>query len=185
MDYRSVGRIHPAFFKHSPLFNRFDKVFDEKGGVRLRSPFFVLEYSLVEGSLGCDDSDVLYDFVNLLSENYGSRVTRQDIYDSIDWGSVSGNWSVMSVGVCILDNDDSGWDGSPNAIWYDNNFPGEIIRVFAQFWSRQLIFDAWKLTESEVLSLGDAAVPNLIDSLLTHKNDKVKHRKIEKLIGLF
>jgi len=181
-----IGRIHPAFFKHSHLFRRFDKTFTQEGDVRLKSPFFVLEYSFSSGTLGCDDSDVLDDFVKLVSEKYGSGLTREDIHDSIEWSTLPGKWSVLNVGVCILPDDDSGWDGSPNAVWFDAKIPGRLVDISAQFWNRQLLFDAWKLNGDDIRKLGgQATIPNLIDALVLHRGDNAKHKQIENLISLY
>jgi hypothetical protein len=185
MDNRTdIGRIHPAFFKHSHLFSRFDKTFNEKGDVRMESPFFVLEYDFDSGVLVCDDKDVLWDFERLIRKAYGSGISRDEIKQSIQWDEMNDRWSVLNVGVCILPDSDAGWDGSPNAIWYDGERPGKIVDYTAQFWNQQMLFGAWKLDESDIMKLGGSVtVPNLVDSLIMHKGDKKKHDKIERLIG--
>jgi len=179
-----IGKIHPAFFKHSKLFSRFDKAINEKGEVKLRSPFFVLEYNFDSGVLSCDDKDVLLDFVDLISKNYGSGITRDEVFNSIDWGSLGQKWSILNIGVCVLTDNDSGWDGSPNSIWVDAELPGRLVDIHSQFWNRTMLFDAWKLDESDIKKLGGVVtLPNLTDALVLLKDDKEKHKQIENLIG--
>lgn len=186
MDYKiEIGRIHPAFFKHSHLFRRFDTTYPQEGDVRLKSPFFVLEYSFGSGVLSCDDENVLADFVDLIKSVYGSGVTREDIHDSIEWNTMPGKWSILNIGVCILADDDSGWDGAPNAIWFDAEIPGKLVSINAQFWNKQMLLDAWKLDVDDVRKLGGiVTVPNLVDSLVLHRGNKQKHDHIQELIGL-
>jgi hypothetical protein len=177
-----IGRVHPSFFKCSRLFNKFNKELKENGDAVLTSPFsFILEYSLKDGILSSDDKDVLQDFVNLMSKEYGTCITREEVYDSIEWNSIL-DWSLLNIGVCILD-DDSGWDGSPNAIFIDNRAPGEIISIYYQFFSKRMLLDAYKLNKEDCLKLGGGVViPNLVDSLILFKGDKTKHNIVKNLI---
>lgn len=185
MGYVSeIGRIHPAFFKLSNLFNRFEKTFDNKGGVQLVSPFFVLNYSLETGLLACDDSDVLDDFVKVIKNSYGSGISREVVKQSIEWENLKDDWSILNVGVCILPDTEAGWDGSPNVIYYDNAVPGTLVNLNFQFWNKHTLFDAYKLGESDIDYLGGrVTIPNLIDAMILHKGDENKRIKIEKLIG--
>jgi hypothetical protein len=179
-----VGKIHPAFFKYSGIFKKFDKSENEKGEIALRSPFFVLRYDFETGTLLCEDSDVLFDFVKLIKDNYGTSVTRQELEDSIEWHTLGDNWSILNIGVCVLDDDISGWDGSPNSIFIDGNAPGKIVDIHSQFWNKKALYDAWKLNGDDIQKLGGkVTLPNLLDSLVIYKDDKVKHQKIEKLIN--
>jgi hypothetical protein len=185
MDHKTnIGRIHPSFFKLSRIFSRFDKTFSKVGDVHLISPFFVLDYKFDEGVLYRDDKDVLYDFNKLIKKSYGSNLTRTDIKDSIAWGELNDRWSVMNIGVCILPDTDKGWDGSPNAIYYDNNAPGTVVSIQEQFWNKTALHGAWKLTDSDIAALGGrVTIPNLVDAMILYRDDKKKHDKIKDLIG--
>lgn len=184
MFKENVGRIHPAFFAHSRLFRKFKTVSDNKGDVTLTSPFFVLKYSLGSGCLECDDADVLADFVEMLSVNYGTSITRKEINDSIEWTTVGNKWSVLNAGVCILDGDDTGWDGSVNSIWFDNDTPGEVITIVHQFWSLKMLHDAPTMSVEELNEIGGkVAIPNLVQSSLLYKDDRSKKGVILSLIS--
>lgn len=187
MGYVSeIGRIHPAFFKHSYLFKKFDREYTKDGGVVLTSPFFVLTYSFDSGVLMCDDADVLSDFTKLIAKNYGTRITRELIRDSIEWSTLKQDWAILNIGVCILPDSDSGWNGSPNAIYYDDKAPGKVVRVCCQFWNRIALNGAWKLSTEDLKGLGGSVVlPNLLDALVIHRKDKGKHDHIQTLISEF
>lgn len=177
-----IGKIHPSFFDCSNTFAKMNKEKTEKGVV-LTTPFFTLEYDSVEMSLSCDDELVLKDFVEILDKEYGAKVTREELHDSVDWGNVTGDWNKLSFGTCVLD-DVSGWDGSINSVWYDNDAPGEVIHVHTQFWNKRVLFDAHKLDIQELKNTGKFAVmPNLVEALLLSRGNELKHSKIEQLIG--
>jgi hypothetical protein len=168
------------------LFKRFDKEYTDDGDVILTSPFFVLSYSFADGILACDDGDVLYDFTKLISNSYGTRTTREIVKDSIEWSSLKDGWAILNIGVCILPDSDVGWDGSPNSIYYDDKAPGKVVRIYHQFWNTIAINGAWKLSIRDLNGLGGSVVlPNLLDALVLHRKDKIKHKKVQDLISNF
>lgn len=127
-----------------------------------------------EGSLICEDENVLEDFNNLIKENYGSELTWNEAYRMIDWSTVPNHVEVLNFGNVLLEDDyDSGWDGAVNAIWYDDNAPGEVIKIFHRLWANKKICDCYKMNIDDIKDLGREEV---MQNLLTAKLYKVKDK---------
>lgn len=164
-----IGRIHPGFFTQSNLFADCKIKLRDKRAI-MESPFFLLGYDHSTGTLGCDDEDVLYDFADLIADNYGPRISREEMKGRINWDTVRSDWNVLNVGVCNLD-DVSGWDGSVNAVWYDSEEPSEVIDLYFQYWNIQLLMDCPGMGVKDLREFGSMSVvlPNLVDALLHHE----------------
>lgn len=181
MRFRAqVGKVHPYFFHFSNLFSRFNVSMNGDSGVLCASPFFSLSYDLSDGYLRSDDADGLHDFATLVVKSYGKKASREMMRKKLHIQDTQKHY-VINVGVCLLEDSVSGWDGSVNAVWPDDKPPAPVVDIYYQYWSKSYLIDAWKLNTGDLLGRrSDLILPNLVDSMLLHNGEKKK--KIEFLI---
>lgn len=160
---RSIGNIHPAFFDNDSVFKKFRTIRDQKG-VEISTPFFSITYS--DGFLTGDDEDVLDDMHALINIRYGNRIEREEFKKRLDFEAVTRKWSVLNVGVCVLeDSPRSGWDGRINSIWLDSEKPGEVVDTYFQYWNYTSLLDVCSRIESISQKGRELILPNVIDAL--------------------
>jgi hypothetical protein len=169
----NIGSIHPLFFENAKVFSKMRKVYNERG-VELSTPLFSLIYNYDSGELVSEDTDVLYDWAGIITKLYGTRVSRDVLYSSVQWEKICRDWSTFSFGVCVLDGDSTGWDGTINSCWFDNEFPGYVVSVHTQFWNRQNLSDTLKNIDT-LLSVYDKSV--LVDNLVGVYKTGTKQQK--------
>lgn len=166
-----IGSLHKDFFDVCPLFKAMSRKTTENG-VQLSTPFLSLRYN--DGLLYADDIDVLSDFALIIKNEYGTKVTRQQIKDSIDWKTVRKKYNILNIGVVELPDSYNGWDGTINAIWYDDEIPGNVVNIYYQFWHDQFILGSYTLKLDDIKDNASAAMPNLLKASKILQNEKKK-----------
>lgn len=153
-----------------------------KDGIELRSPMVTLIYK--NGSLMCEDEAVLNDFTALIKEGYGARIDWNEAYDMIEWSTVPKTVRVVNLGNVVLDDDkNSGWNGFINAIWFDDNPPGKVIKIYHRIWVNKMMTDCMNLTLDELKRFNkEEVLRNMVFAKVYRIDDSGDKRKVDELI---
>lgn len=181
MKTKYIGIVHPQYFLHSPIFRNFDKV-ETNNGLKLRSSMMTMVFK--DEHLFCENEEVLDDFTILIKENYGASLSWSEAYKMIVWESVPDYVRVINFGNVVLKDDfDSGWDGSINAIWYNDEVPGEIVKLYHRIWINGMLLDTLTMKLDDIKDLPkEEVVNNLVVAKLFKMEDNAEKLVVDKLL---
>lgn len=117
----------------------------------------------------------------IISKMYGTKFEKEEFFSNFDFSSVPESVFIIKVGVCYFEeNPFYGWDGSINAVWFDNNPPGEVIEVYFRYYMNRSsdISDVEEIIKSSCSK--EDKVSRLIDVKLMLEGDE--RRRIDRLV---
>jgi hypothetical protein len=122
-----IGKIHPKFFTTNKMLRTMDVEFLDST-IEISTKLFKVTYE--DGYLVGDSEYILKDFKTLVDQTYGHSLDRETAWESFKHLNTI-HKNVLNIGICVLEDSISGWDGAINSVWYDEEAPVPLSGFFA------------------------------------------------------